>query len=102
MIAPIDVDRAPAAMVRVLAPIVFHNRPSIFRVRITCTQTSARRMRCAMRGYNARGHRVLLERIRVRSVRAHRELVFEDYSGWVRYVPAGRATPSTLYLDPSS
>lgn len=99
-IPPIDVDRAPAAMIRQLAPIAFHNDPRLTRVRITCRQPTSRRLRCNLRGWDAHGTRVMLERITVRAVRAHRGRVFEDYSGWVRYLPTGAATPATLALDP--
>lgn len=101
-VPPIDLGRAPAAMFRVLAPIAMHNDPRIFRVRLNCTQTSARRMRCVLRGYTRHGHRVLLQRIPVRAVRSHPRYVFEDFSGWVGYVPTGSATTATLFLDPTS
>lgn len=100
-IPPIDLGRAPAAILRQLSPIAFHNAPRAVRVRLACEQPTARRLHCNLRGYDRAGRRVILERIDVRAVRSHRARVFEDYSGWIRYVPTGAATPSTLYLDPS-
>ena len=97
---PIDLGRAPAAIIRRLAPIAFHNTSAV-RVQLVCNQTTPRRARCILRGWNRHGRRVILERITVRAVRSHRARVFEDYSGWIRYVPTHAATPSTLYLDPS-
>jgi hypothetical protein len=99
--APIDLDAALPAMIRQLAPVAFHNAPRARRVRLTCQQPSARRLTCVLRGWDAHGRRVIVERINVRSSRSHRTRVFEDYSGWIRYRPTSAATPATLYLDPS-
>lgn len=88
---PVDVQKATTRIVRALAPIAFHNHPQAVRVILNCSP----RLRCTLRVY---GEFRLIEqdRLVVRPVKRHRQVVFEDLSGWITY-----SSNRSLYVDPS-
>lgn len=90
---PVDVQKVATRIVRAVAPVAFHNHPRAVRVTLHCS--TRRQLRCTLRVYSEFR---LIDRdvLVVRLVRRHRQVVYEDFSGWVSY-----SRTRSLYLDPA-
>lgn len=89
--APLDA--LSGSILRGEAPIIRHNTHLQGSMSITCH--SGHMIKCTIKARSRRtGHVRFQLKLNVKRIRSHRQLLFEDYSGWMRH------NGKTYYLDP--